>query len=118
MAYETTTRKCGRCKGSGQARFNHLNGDTHCYLCGGSGRQTILTPKGRAQKQADEAYYSENFPKCHQYGQDCFRALGEMKIYSSGPTREEHQLKLRALTFWTAPISSPHLHLKEGQYEG
>jgi hypothetical protein len=56
-------KRCTRCKGTGQARFNHLNGDTHCYLCDGEGTRRVYSKVEKAQidaaRQAEGDYYAK-----------------------------------------------------------
>jgi len=52
-------KNCGRCKGTGYARFNHLNGDTHCYLCDGTGVQLTYTKAQRERMEADQQWVSD-----------------------------------------------------------
>jgi hypothetical protein len=83
-----TLRKCSRCKGTGQARFNHLNGDTHCYLCNGSGIQRILSKDEKAREEDESQWLADNYQPAFQF--DCIlrRQLG-----STSPMR-------KALGFW------------------
>lgn len=55
---EGTFKKCSRCKGTGQARYNHLNGDTHCYLCNGRGLQYRPTPAEKARQAEFDSWVS------------------------------------------------------------
>jgi hypothetical protein len=47
---------CGRCKGTGYARYNHMNGDVHCYLCNGSGIQVKLSAEEKARRAEQDTW--------------------------------------------------------------
>ena len=46
-------QRCGRCKQTGFARYNHRNGDTYCYLCGGTGWQVVYSAAEKAKMQEE-----------------------------------------------------------------
>lgn len=54
-------RICSRCKGTGEARYNHLNGDTHCYLCNGSGLLYRPTAAEKARREADDQWATDAY---------------------------------------------------------
>ncbi len=51
--------RCGRCKCTGEARYNHLNGDTHCYLCDGRGWQLRYSKAEREQIERENAWWGK-----------------------------------------------------------
>jgi len=71
-----TLRKCSRCKGTGQARYNSMNGDTYCYLCNGTGIQRILSADEKAREVSDAQWLGDNYQPAFQF--DCIlrRQLG------------------------------------------
>jgi hypothetical protein len=95
-------RNCSRCKGTGEARFNHMNGDTHCYLCDGTGVQVTYSAEAKARQDAER-----------QWGSDAhFRLVGGFHSYENQirrPVREatgemsRHNNPLtRRLTWWVS----------------
>lgn len=50
---------CGRCSGTGEARYNSLNGDTHCYQCNGAGILYRPSAAEKARKEREQAWYSD-----------------------------------------------------------
>jgi hypothetical protein len=60
--------RCSRCRGTGQARYNHLNGDTHCYLCGGGGWRVTYSAAEKAQIEAEAAWYGKAYADGYQLG--------------------------------------------------
>jgi hypothetical protein len=57
-------QRCGRCKQTGFARYNHRNGDDTCYLCGGRGWQIVFSAAEKAQIEIEQAW----FAKAHHDG--------------------------------------------------
>ena len=55
-----TYKTCTRCKGTGEARYNHMNGDTHCYLCNGEGIRYSPTAAEKAREAADAAWHNDS----------------------------------------------------------
>jgi hypothetical protein len=93
-------RKCTRCKGTGQARYNHLNGDTHCYLCNGTGVAITYSAAEKAQQEADRAWATEAYYKLvggyHCYENKIRRPVREASE-ETGTSRRELE---RRLTWW------------------
>lgn len=94
--YEGTWRRCSRCKGTGEARYNHLNGDTHCYLCDGKGETFHLTAAAKARREADQAWYSAAYQAAYSYKLAARRAMR-----TAGVAEGERGAMMKALTFWT-----------------
>jgi hypothetical protein len=89
-----TLRKCSRCKGTGEARYNHMNGDTHCYLCNGSGIQRVFSAAEKALAAKDAAWGAAHAKRCYDYDLLVRKAVREATGETTGRTR-------RLATFWT-----------------
>jgi hypothetical protein len=97
-------KACSRCKGTGQARYNHLNGDTYCYLCNGTGVQVVLPKALRERQAADDQWV------CDAH----YALVGGMRSYENQLRRPVRQATCKAgeysndatrglrrqLTFW------------------
>jgi hypothetical protein len=57
---------CRRCKGKGEWGYNHLNGDTHCYLCQGSGLMTVYTAAERQAMEREARWHSDAYTAGYQ----------------------------------------------------
>lgn len=64
-----TYKVCGRCSGTGEARYNHANGDTHCYQCNGAGIIYQASAAEKARKEREQAWYS-NVMWAARYGNE------------------------------------------------
>lgn len=50
--------RCGKCKGTGDAGYNHRNGDEYCYPCMGRGYRVQFTAAEKAAIAAEQEWYS------------------------------------------------------------
>jgi hypothetical protein len=114
---------CGRCRGTGEARYNHLNGDTHCYLCGGVGMRYQASAAEKAREAQEQAWRQATYNALHVghgYLQQLRRPVreacqqvpwpaegrrapqAELDAYEADvdPTRARAAQLTRALTYW------------------
>lgn len=58
--------KCPKCKGRGDGFLNHLNGETHCYRCDGTGLAYRQTSEEKALETArEQAFQGLHFASMH-----------------------------------------------------
>lgn len=53
-----TFHRCPKCKGSGDGFLNHLNGETHCYRCDGTGLAYRQTSEEKTLEDSREAAFA------------------------------------------------------------
>lgn len=114
--YLGTTSRCRRCSGTGQARYNHLNGDTYCYACMGTGQVWRRTKAEEARYQADVVWGSKAYTDAYnlrlaarKLARKGFEAA-DGYVYTRGdhtaPAQEQRRVRAeraaRLATMWVA----------------
>lgn len=58
-------QRCGKCKGTGTGFLNHLNGETHCYSCNGTGQRRVYSAAEKAAIEVERAWWADAYHKSY-----------------------------------------------------